>query len=500
MIKKLLQKYQSMSLTLRAAIWYVCCNVLQRGISVITTPIFTRLLTVEQYGIYTLYNSWFNILIHFTSLSLFFASFNNAMIKFEQNRSEYISAMQGLTTVLTLAFFLLYWFFRQFWNQLFGLPTLLMVLMFVQLLVFPAFQFWSGRQRFEYHYRGLVLLTLAQCILNPVVGVIAVMATEYKVEARIASMVAVEVLFAGGLMLYQFVRGRCFFNRGYWKFGLWFNVPLLPHYLSGYVLGQGDRIMIEKMVGTREVGIYGLAYQIGALMSMVTSALNAGFTPWLYERYRNREWGEVRKTATVLCVLLLIPLLLVVLLAPELVWFFGAGASEYQEAAYVIPPISASVFFIFLYQLFNTVEFYYAQRSYITLSSVLAAVLNILLNLVFITLFGYIAAGYTTLVCYILYSLFHYLCVKRICHKREEGELPFDGKRLFLSGILLSALSIGCTFLYPYAWVRYGLIVLLCVLAILLRRRILGVLRTLIAVKSSKPFVEQESSSGEKYE
>ena len=45
-----------------------------------------------------------------------------------------------------------------------------------------------------------------------------------------------------------------------------FNLPLVPHYLSGAILNTADRIMIEKMVGASAAGIYSLAYSVSLIM------------------------------------------------------------------------------------------------------------------------------------------------------------------------------------------------------------------------------------------
>ncbi|MDT6583205.1 oligosaccharide flippase family protein, partial [Enterococcus faecium] len=42
----------------------------------ITTPIFTRVLSTEQYGLYSTYLSWESLLLMITSLSLFKAMMN----------------------------------------------------------------------------------------------------------------------------------------------------------------------------------------------------------------------------------------------------------------------------------------------------------------------------------------------------------------------------------------------------------------------------------------
>ena len=58
LIQKLKSKIDSLSLPVKASIAFMLCSFLQRGISTLTTPIFTRILTTEQYGYYNIFNSW----------------------------------------------------------------------------------------------------------------------------------------------------------------------------------------------------------------------------------------------------------------------------------------------------------------------------------------------------------------------------------------------------------------------------------------------------------
>ena len=103
-------KYRSLSVQAKAALWFTICSFLQKGISFITVPIFTRLMSTEEYGTYTVYLSWLQILTIMTSLYLFNGVYDNAMAKYEKQRDEYTSAMQGLTLVITGAVFALYCF------------------------------------------------------------------------------------------------------------------------------------------------------------------------------------------------------------------------------------------------------------------------------------------------------------------------------------------------------------------------------------------------------
>lgn len=65
-----------MSLPLKASHWFVICEVSKTIVDVLVTPIFTRILTTEQYGYFDVYNSWFQIVKIIFTLYLFSEVFN----------------------------------------------------------------------------------------------------------------------------------------------------------------------------------------------------------------------------------------------------------------------------------------------------------------------------------------------------------------------------------------------------------------------------------------
>ena len=69
--KELLIKYENLPVQMRASVWFLLCGFLQRGISVITTPIFTRIMTTTEYGQYNVFSSWMSIITCFVSLNLY---------------------------------------------------------------------------------------------------------------------------------------------------------------------------------------------------------------------------------------------------------------------------------------------------------------------------------------------------------------------------------------------------------------------------------------------
>lgn len=478
MLNNLKKFYTSMSVATKAALWFVFCNIMQKGISTITVPLFTRLLTTAEYGTYSLYVSWFNILTIVTSLNLYYGVFNNALnrIQGRNERNKYVSSMQGLTITLTLVLIVIYAPFQNFWSNLLGLNKLVLWLMIAELLVEPALQFWSARQRFEYRYKTMVSVTLLKSALNPILGLILVIvARDDKALARIVSVVTVEVVIAGSIMALQFFRGRVFYNKANWKYALKFNIPLIPHYLSGTILNQGDRIMIQNMVGASEVGIYSVAYSIGMLVQLFTNAINNSMTPWMYENLNRKDYKNIRKNVDAILLFLGGVIITLCFFVPELVRIFGS--KEYYSAIYVVPPVAASVYFIFLYNVFAIPQMYYEKQKFMSVASIAAAILNVVLNFIFIPIFGFFAAGYTTVASYIVYSIGHYLFSRKVCMEKIGSFQLFDSKGILLISLGVFGCSVAFVFLYRFSTIRYFLAVILFAVAMSQYKRILNVLR-----------------------
>ena len=249
MIRQIKNKIQSLPEGIKASVAYTACSILQRCLSLITMPLFTRILTTEQYGQYNIYQSWSAILTIFITLNLAFGSFSTAMIKFEDDRKGYVAAVQNIAVTLTAAFFVLYLPFRNYWNQWFELPTPLVCIMAVEILANFALGCWYALQRFTYKYKRVVAVTLLMAVFSPVIAYILVVNSRERGYARIIGYAAVNILLGICFFVYAFFTGKGGWNKKYWKFALSFNIPLIPYYLSQVIFNQSDRIMISHICG-----------------------------------------------------------------------------------------------------------------------------------------------------------------------------------------------------------------------------------------------------------
>lgn len=474
-IKGLQTKYQALPKPVKATFWYTICNVVNKGISLLSMPIFTRILTEHEYGTFAIFQSWYSIIIIFTSLNIFLNGYSKGLLIYKYDIDKFTSSQLSLTTAITLIFAIVYILNVDFWTKILELSPILMLAMFIELLTMPALEFWSAKERFDYKYKKYVLITLLMSIFSLGCGVVAVLSTNYKVEGRVYSDVVIKLIFSGTLFIIIMIKGKVFFNKEYWKYALIFNLPLIPHYLSNYVMSQSDRLMIGRMIGNSQAAFYSVAYTISTMMLLVTSAINNSLTPYIYKAINSEEKKYIKNITRPLIILVAILCIITMAFAPEVILIFAGD--KYTDAIYVIPPVATSVFYIFLYSLFSNIEYFYQKTGGIAVATFISAAINLIMNFIFIKLYGYYAAGYTTLFCYICLTLLHYIFYRKVL-KQQDGAIEelYDIKLILINSVVILILMLLMVFTYNFLVIRYGIISILCVIIIIKRKYFIDIL------------------------
>ena len=480
-MNKILKKYRNLSPLAKASFWFLFCSLLQKGIQIITTPIFTRIMTAAEFGDFNVFTAWQSIISIFISLNLSAGVYNQGLVKFEDDRKRYSSSMQGLTLTLILAWTIIYLIFQDFFNSLFSLNTGYMLLMILLIWITAVYNFWASEQKVDYKYKKLVTITMIASILSPIVSIGLMQVINDKVFARILGLAIVSLMSYTWMLVVQVKNGRELFSKKYWKHALAFNIPLIPHYLSQVALASADRIMIERMVGSAEAGIYSLAYSLSLVMTIFNNALMQTISPWIYRKIKRKDISDIKRVAYPTLIGIAAVNIILIAFAPEIIKIFAPA--EYTAAIYIIPPVAMSAYFMYAYDLFAKFSFYHEKTKLISLATMIGALLNILLNYIFINIFGYIAAGYTTLICYFIYALFHYLFMRRICNKKHAGEQPYSTMKLI--SITSIFITTGFVFLFTYDMpvLRYILIAILFISIIFFNKKIARTIKYVIKPK-----------------
>lgn len=470
-MKKLIKKFKTASPAARASIALLLANLILKGLSLISGPLFTRLMSTEQYGLVSTFQSWQSLLAVLITLNLHQGVFNNGMLEYKENRDKFQYSLLIISTAISVTAILAFSFFSKPFLDLFELPSILVYVMLIYFLFIPAYQFWVGRQRYEYCYKALSAITIGIAVTSLIFGALAVIIApeDQAAIARVCVMEGVNIAVGLFFFIYIAIKAKFKFSFHYIKYALRFNVPLIPHYLSMYILSSSDRIMITKMVSASATAIYSVAYTVASVINIVWQAIESSLSPWIYEKLSIGDKMSVKDLTIKIMLLFAVMCTGCTLFSPEIMAVLAPDS--YSEGVYAIPSISVGVFFTAMYSLYMRIELFYKQTGFATIASFLAALSNIILNYIFISWFGFIAAGYTTMVCYALLALLHYFNVK---WKGYSDIL--DNKKFFAISVITIILSFAVMILYSYNILRYLFIGCIVIALFIKRKKIIEIL------------------------
>lgn len=471
-IGKVAEKYDGLSIQLKATLWFTISGFLQRGISIISTPIFTRIMSTSEYGQFSVYTAWSGILIIPATLYLYNGVINNCFIKIEKNRDYTVAALQGLSTVSSLLFLFFVLVLQSILFPAIGLTKPVIIAMLISFIFEPCIYYWSISERFDYKYKMPVIVNMLSAILHVLVCVAAVVISDNKGEARILSYVFVTVCIGVFFWLRNIINGKCFFDKDIWLFALAFNIPLIPHFLSEVVLNQSDKIMINIFDSTSNAGIYSISYSIASLVLIFITALNASLVPWQYKSLKARDYDKMNKVSISVLLIVSGVLFLLMLFAPEAIMLLAG--EKYRDSISLVPPLAVGMFFNFLQQLFVRVELYYEKKSYTVFASMASAVINVILNFIFIRIFGYQAVAYTTAFCFILVCVFHYVCYLKVCEQYAMIHRIYSPKALLGCSVIMCLIGGISLVLYKSVILRFSVACILVIACLLNRHSILN--------------------------
>ena len=466
----------------KAGIGYTIGNYLLKGAVFITTPIFARLMTKADYGKYSVFVSYENIFFVIIGLAIH-SSYKNAYHKFkcpndlesEEGYQKYLSV-----TILFLLLSLAFWMsiaiaFKNQIANILGVDKQLLWLLVAGSMATEIMNCYSTDKGIHYQYKSILIISAVSTLTN--VGLsLLLMNTIFSKQMYVGRILG---SFVPGLIIYGFVAFKYLVRanpKGMGNALIWgikYSLPIVPHGISQVILTQFDRIMILRLIGDSEAGIYSFAYTIYTMLAVTASSIDGIWSPWFYEQRKENNDRAIHRGSSIYILIIFLASIAVISLCPELIWILGG--EKYRDAIYCAIPVVAGGFFAGIYNVPCLVEYYHEKTKLIAISTVSAASLNIVLNAIFIKRFGYVAAAYTTLLTYIIYFGAHYVMAQKI-----------EGKDLFpLKLILACALILGCSMAISLVFIsnifiRVGWLVILFVFALQYEEKHFSYIKALI--------------------
>lgn len=449
-----------MSKLLKNSVIYTFVLVLQNATSFFLLPLYTSYLTPEDYGIVAVVNSIIGILTIFFTLSLNGAA-NRFYFAYKDNL-EKLKRFWGSLFVATILNSIilgsLFYLFRSvllqpFAGQVQFSPYILLGLISVTLN--PAFLFFQSCIQATQNGKQFAVQNFLFFLLNLLLTIIFVTQCDYGAMGVLLARAITTIIFFILTLILFLPKIKIGINRDDLKTGFKYSLPLLPHSLFGWTYSTIDRLLINKIRTTAEVGLYNIGAQFGLVMNILTDSVNKAYAPWFFEKLLEGSSGKksIVKVSAILVLAYSFIALCLSLFSPELVMLMTK--SGFHSAWFTIPFISfSSVFGGIYYVVCNSL---FVKKTYlvpfVTFSS---AIFSIILNLLLIPRFGMIGAAISGLSAQFITSI-----VVLVVSVKVEP-IAYNWRAMYFSAFLCFLSSFVAYILRPFY--LFGVLIKLTVL------------------------------------
>ncbi len=206
-----------------------------------------------------------------------------------------------------------------------------------------------------------------------------------------------------------------------------YSYPLLIAGLAGAVNEALDRTLLKHLMDSEsnpmeQLGIYGANYKIAVLMTLYVQAFRYAAEPFFFSKSSERNARELYADVMKFYLIPALMIFLVVTLYIDVFKLF-IGVN-FREGVFIVPIVLMANLLI---GVFFNLSIWYKLTNKTLIGAVLVitgALITIIINVVFVPVYGYVAAAWGHLVCYTVMILLSYLL------SRKQFYIPYDLRRL----------------------------------------------------------------------
>lgn len=396
---------------IKAGIWYTIGNIIIKGIPFLSIPIFTNLLSTSDFGIYTIYISYQEIMSLIMGLGIS-GIIKIAKFEYRDKFENFISFSYGIVLLIGI-------FFLGSINLLFNMINIgnwftkvVANLLIINSVFVVLYSIMNSKYIIEGKYFRNLFTVFGLTFLNIFFSIVMCL-TIFQKTPYLGRIIGTTLgsFCIGILILVEQNRIKWInLKEKYYKFIIQTGIPLIPHQLTISLFTHSDKLMIQHFMGDEKAGIYGVAVLLSMLLAVILNSIDNAWTPWVYSLLKEKKYSILVKNNNLIVIFFMYLTTCFILISPDV--FHIMTSRDYWEGILVLIPIIVSIYLNFMYIFSVVIEYSLKKTSFISLTSIVCLVINIILNYVMIQKYGYLGAAYATCISRGIMFIFHFLISK----------------------------------------------------------------------------------------
>ena len=390
------------------------CGMLGNALIV---PVYTSILTPDQYGLYSLsiavlsflciiFSDWIGL----SGLRFF------KQHQMTQDMPKYLTTLVTMLASNLFIMFVLSYIFRNNFYSYFHIPVkyffailLLIIPVAIRALLFQLL-------RAQLKSISFTISTIANQLMTIILSVIFVKVFHMGAIALLLGM-AVSISLTDLLLIYQSNILKWFkIQKIEWHSVLpivKYGIPIAATSLSAWIINQSNKSIMNSIHGFSQVGLVGVAYSLTLpLLMTIFSIITVAAIPRIINMYEEKiDVRPIISRFTGYYILISLPVITVIsLYAADFVRIFSSNAKFY-DAFMLIPYFAFGTFFMSMTD-YTTLQYHLANKTYINfIIKLTSGIVNVVLNIMLIPKIGLVGVGIATLSANFLYFLLSIIIV-----------------------------------------------------------------------------------------
>lgn len=429
----------------RASIYYIVANIIGQGIVLLSSAVFTRMMSQNDFGLASTYSTWVLVINTFICLNLFI-TVRNAYIDFRDDYDNFVSSVLLLSVLVGIVVTLVILGVSYILGKGFGFEEVLLAC--VQSIALNIVNYMMAVQSMKNEYKQRAVMMIAPNWTHIILSIVLMLVFSQNLYmAKIAGN-------AIGLLIFGIISSIILFKNAspriipqYWKYSLKISTPSIFNTLSDLILMQSDRLMLTAMVGAEETAEYSVVYNVSSIIVAVYQAINGAWTPWFYKKAAQKDKSDTIKIQSYYLLGFTIFTFGMMTISPELIKLISPH--NYWAGIRYAGAIIIASYLIFLFAFFSTYLLYRKETGKIARNTLISALLNLVLNYFWITRYKAVGAVMATVVSYFVLFILHYLSIGK------EGMSYFANSKVWLNLLSVIVYGVLCFFIRDIWFLRY---------------------------------------------
>lgn len=475
--------------TIKQSAVYGLSRISTKLIAFILLPLLTLNFTVPEYGVYVLTESLWQIL-----WAVFLFGFESGVVRWyleisdELKRKRFLFSVTLFLLIFNAALFLLIYLFSSQLSVIvyenIGLSRFVIyaaLIAVVETISFVVFLLLRIEERAKLYS----ILAVSSTLISLLLQIYFLQYTGIKLEGVFIAKIIAPACIILILLPYYFRHLKFGFEKSLLTDLLKYSFPIMFASLVITLLNQVDRYILGSITGLKDVGIYGLAYNISGLINfLVVSPFSLAFTVLSWKKLKDDNAKRFyTKTITYLFLAVIYISLIIALFTPHLIKIF-AMKTDYWSASKYVPWIILAMPFYGIHFV-GVFSFYVSKKTkYVFISYLIALAVNVICNFIFIPMFGIYGASFVNL------GSFMILCIAIYYFSKRNYFFEYEWYKIILMIITYSVLAA------PFFYFNFDnrlIEIILKVIAVIIFPLILYLFRFYepIEIKSFKGFINK---------